>query len=130
MQDVQEKIRAALRNVDKVIADNQGALKDTLLSFETFTASLASSTERIDSVVRSADSGVGAVDSALTKTQDFLNSLASKSGGELLPTVISLRELIESFDKRSGVLMSEGRRMLGDLSQSMHKADQKLGGSR
>jgi phospholipid/cholesterol/gamma-HCH transport system substrate-binding protein len=130
LQDVQEKIRAALRNVDKVIADNQGALKDTLLSFETFTASLASSTERIDSVVRSADNGVGAVDSALTKTQDFLASLASKSGGELLPTVISLRELIESFDKRSGVLMSEGRRMLGDLSQSMHKADQKLGGRR
>jgi phospholipid/cholesterol/gamma-HCH transport system substrate-binding protein len=130
LQDVQEKIRAALRNVDKVIADNQGALKDTLLSFETFTASLASSTERIDSVVRSADSGVGAVDDALTKTQDLLNSLASKTGGELLPTVISFRELIESFDKRSGVLMSEGRRMLGDLSQSMNKADQKLGGRR
>jgi phospholipid/cholesterol/gamma-HCH transport system substrate-binding protein len=130
LQDVQEKIRAALRNVDKVIAENQGALKDTLLSFETFTASLASSTERIDSVVRSADSGVGAVDSALSKTQDLLNSLASKTGGELLPTVISFRELIESFDKRSGVLMSEGRRMLGDLSQSMNKADQKLGGRR
>lgn len=130
LQDVQEKIRAALRNVDKVIADNQGALKDTLLSFETFTASLASSTERIDSVVRSADSGVGAVDDALTKTQDLLNSLASKTGGELLPTMISFRELIESFDKRSGVLMSEGRRMLGDLSQSMNKADQKLGGRR
>jgi phospholipid/cholesterol/gamma-HCH transport system substrate-binding protein len=70
------------------------------------------------------------VDSALSKTQDLLNSLASKTGGELLPTVISFRELIESFDKRSGVLMSEGRRMLGDLSQSMNKADQKLGGRR
>jgi phospholipid/cholesterol/gamma-HCH transport system substrate-binding protein len=127
LQDVQEKIRVALRNVDKVIAENQGALKDTLLNFETFTASLASSAERIDSVVRSADSGVGAVDSALTKTQDFLDSLASKSGGDLLPTVISFRELIESFDKRSGVLMSEGRKMLGDLSQSMNKANQKLG---
>jgi phospholipid/cholesterol/gamma-HCH transport system substrate-binding protein len=127
LQDVQEKIRVALRNVDKVIAENQGALKDTLLGFETFTASLASSTERIDSVVRSADNGVGSVDTALTKTQDFLNSLASKTGGELLPTVISFRELIESFDKRSGVLMSEGRRMLGDLSQSMNKANQKLG---
>jgi phospholipid/cholesterol/gamma-HCH transport system substrate-binding protein len=130
LQDVQEKIRAALRNVDKVIADNQGALKDTLLGFETFTASLASSTERIDSVVRSADNGVAAVDSALSKTQDFLDNLASKTGGELLPTVISFRELIESFDKRSGVLISEGRRMLGDLSQSMNKANQKLGAQR
>ena len=127
--DVQEKIRKALRNVDKVIADNQGPLKDTLLSFETFTASLASSTGRIDSVVRSAETGVGALDSGLTKTQNFLASLASdKSGGDLLPTVISIRELAENFNKRSGALMSDGRRMLGDLSQSFTKAGRKLGG--
>ncbi len=119
--DTQAKIRVALRNVDKVIADNQDALKDTLLSFETFTASLANSTERIDSVVRSADDGVAAVDSALTKTQDFLNSLSSNKSGELLPTVMSYRELIESFNKRSGALMSEGRKMLGDVSQSINK---------
>jgi phospholipid/cholesterol/gamma-HCH transport system substrate-binding protein len=127
--DTQEKIRVALRNVDKVIADNQDALKDTLLGFETFTASLASSSARIDSVVNSAVSGVGAVDSALTKTQSFLAGLASdKSGGELLPTVMSMRELIESFDKRSGALMSDGRRMLGDISASVNKADRKIGG--
>jgi phospholipid/cholesterol/gamma-HCH transport system substrate-binding protein len=127
--DTQEKIRVALRNVDKVIADNQDALKDTLLGFETFTASLASSSARIDSVVNSAVTGVGAVDSALTKTQGFLAGLASdKSGGELLPTVMSMRELIESFDKRTGALMSDGRRMLGDISASVNKADRKIGG--
>jgi phospholipid/cholesterol/gamma-HCH transport system substrate-binding protein len=127
--DTQEKIRVALRNVDKVIADNKDALKDTLLGFETFTASLASSSDRIDSVVNSAVSGVGAVDSALTKTQGFLAGLASdKSGGELLPTVMSMRELIESFDKRTGALMSDGRRMLGDISASVNKTDRKLGG--
>jgi phospholipid/cholesterol/gamma-HCH transport system substrate-binding protein len=127
--DVQEKIRVALHNVDKVIAENQGPLKDTLLGFETFTASLASSSERIDSVVNSAVSGVGAVDSALAKTQGFLAGLASdKSGGELLPTVMSMRELIESLDKRSGALMSDGRKMLGDISASVNKADRKIGG--
>jgi phospholipid/cholesterol/gamma-HCH transport system substrate-binding protein len=127
--DTQEKIRVALRNVDKVIADNQDALKDTLLGFETFTASLASSSARIDSVVNSAVTGVGAVDSALTKTQGFLAGLASdKSGGELLPTVMSMRELIESLDKRSGALMSDGRKMLGDISASVNKADRKIGG--
>jgi phospholipid/cholesterol/gamma-HCH transport system substrate-binding protein len=127
--DTQEKIRVALRNVDKVIADNQDALKDTLLSFETFTASLASSSARIDSVVNSTVSGVGAVDSALTKTQGFLASLASdKSGGELLPTVMSMRELVESFNKRSGALMADGRRMLGDISASINKADRKIVG--
>lgn len=127
--DTQAKIRVALRNVDKVIADNESALKDTLLRFETFTASLASSSARIDSVVRSAESGVGAVDTGLTKTQSFLAGLSGeKSDGELLPTVISIRELAESFNKRSATLMSEGRKMLGDISQSINKADQKLGG--
>jgi phospholipid/cholesterol/gamma-HCH transport system substrate-binding protein len=79
--------------------------------------------------VNTAVSGVGSVDSALTKTQSFLNSLASdKSGGELLPTVMSMRELVESFNKRSGALMSDGRRMLGDVSASINKADRKIGG--
>jgi phospholipid/cholesterol/gamma-HCH transport system substrate-binding protein len=78
--------------------------------------------------VRSAETGVGALDSGLTKTQNFLASLGSdKNGGELLPTVISIRELAENFNKRSGALMSDGRRMLGDLSQSFTKAGRKLG---
>ena len=124
--DTQEKIRVALRNVDKVIADNQAAIKDTLLNFETFTATLAGSTQRIDSIVSKAEAGVTAVDSGLTKTQNFLAGLGSdKYGGELLPTVISFRELIESFDTRSTAFLNEGGRMLGDISQSINKS--KLG---
>ena len=127
--NTQEKIRVALRNVDKVIADNEVAVKDTLRNFESFTASLSSNTETITSIISAADSGISTVDGALTKTQDFLGGLASdKYGGELLPTVISLRELIESFDKKSGALIAETRKMLGDVSQSINKSDQKPGG--
>jgi phospholipid/cholesterol/gamma-HCH transport system substrate-binding protein len=127
--NTQEKIRAALRNVDKVIADNEVAVKDTLLNFETFTASLSGDGEKISSIIATAENGVNAVDGALTKTKDFLGSLASdKYGGELLPTVISMRELIESFDKKSGLLIAETRKMLGDVSASVNKAGQKFGG--
>jgi len=120
---LQEKIRIALRNVDKVIADNEVAVKDTLLNFETFTASLSGSGERITSVINTADAGISSVDNALTKTQNFLGGLASdKYGGELLPTVISMRELIESFDKKSDAVLNDARRMLGDLSQSINKS--------
>jgi phospholipid/cholesterol/gamma-HCH transport system substrate-binding protein len=127
---LQEKIRVALRNVDKVIADNEVAVKDTLRNFESFTASLSSDGERITSIIGIADSGVNAVDDAMTRTEAFLKGLGSdKYGGELLPTIVSLRELIVSFDKKSGSLMAETRRMLGDISQSVNKADQKLGGS-
>jgi phospholipid/cholesterol/gamma-HCH transport system substrate-binding protein len=127
--DVQEKIRVALRNVDKVIADNEAAVKDTLRNFESFTASLSGNGERITSIISAADSGVSAVDDGMTRTEAFLKSLGSvKYGGELLPTIVSLRELIESFDKKSGALMADTRKMLGDISQSLGKADQKLGG--
>jgi phospholipid/cholesterol/gamma-HCH transport system substrate-binding protein len=129
--DVQEKIRVALRNVDKVIADNEVAVKDTLRNFETYTASLSGNAETITSIISAADTGVTAVDDTLGKTQKFLGRLASdKYGGELLPTVISLRELIESFDKKSATLIAETRKMLGDVSQSVNKAGQKFEGPR
>jgi phospholipid/cholesterol/gamma-HCH transport system substrate-binding protein len=126
---MQEKIRVALRNVDKVIADNEVAIKDTLHNFESFTAQLSSNSQSITEIIDAAVSGVDAADSGMAKTEAFLKNLGSdKYGGELLPTVISLRELIESFDRKSGALMADTRKMLGDISQSINKADRKLGG--
>ena len=119
----------ALRNVDRIIKDNQVAVKDTLRNFETFTATLAGNGERITDIVDAADDVLKGIDGGLAKTDKFLASLGSaKYGGDLLPTMISLRELIQSFDKRSGILMADTRRMLQDVSQSISKADQKLGG--
>ena len=127
--DVQEKIRAALRNVDRIIKENEVAVKDTLLNFETFTASLSGNSRRITDIVDVADDVMKGIDDGLGQTQKFLANIGStKYGGDLLPTVISLRELIQSFDKRSGILMADTRRMLQDVSQSISKADQKLGG--
>ena len=65
-----------------------------------------------------------AVDGALDKTRDFLGGLASdKYGGELLPTVISMRELIESFDKKSGHGRSPRREKCW-RSQPVHQQQQ------
>ena len=97
-------------------------MKDTLRNFETFTASLSSNGEKITSIISTAEDGVSSVDSALDKTKDFLGGLASdKYGGELLPTVISLRELIESFNKKSGAVLADTRKMFGELSQSINR---------
>jgi phospholipid/cholesterol/gamma-HCH transport system substrate-binding protein len=38
-------------------------------------------------------------------------------------TVKSIRELAEDFDKRSGALMSDGRRTLGDISRAVNNLD-------
>src|SRR3954469_20250852 len=72
---LQEKIRVALRNVDKVITDNEVAVKDTMRNFETFTASLSGNGERITSIISAAESDVSAIDDGMTKTENFLKSL-------------------------------------------------------
>jgi len=120
----QEKIRVALRNVDTVITENEAAVKDMLLGLESFTAGLAGSSDRITGVMTKAESAVVSVDDGFSKTHDFLKSLGSdKYGGELLPTIISFRELVESFNKKSGALISDTRKMLGDLSASISKSN-------
>jgi phospholipid/cholesterol/gamma-HCH transport system substrate-binding protein len=37
--------------------------------------------------------------------------------------VKSIRELAEDFDKRSGLLMADGRRTLGDISRAVNNLD-------
>ena len=108
------------------IRDNEGAVKDTLLGLESFTSSLAGSSDRITSVISKAESAVASVDDGFGKTYDFLKNLGSdKYGGELLPTVISMRELIESFDRKSGQVLAEARKMLGEVSAAINKSDPK-----
>jgi phospholipid/cholesterol/gamma-HCH transport system substrate-binding protein len=120
LQDVTEAIRGTLQNINRVVADNQEAVKNSLHNLETFTSSLARNAERIDDVMAKVDGVMGKADSLMLG----LNSLAGgKEGGELFQTVKSIRELAEDFDKRSGALMTDGRRTLGDISRAVNNLD-------
>src|SRR3979490_2676402 len=46
-----QSIRDTLHNVDRVLVGNQATLKNALLNFETYTASLVSKGEAIDSII-------------------------------------------------------------------------------
>jgi phospholipid/cholesterol/gamma-HCH transport system substrate-binding protein len=53
-----------------------------------------------------------------------LNTLAGgREGGELFQAVKSIRELADDFDKRSGALMTDGRKTLGDISRAVNNFD-------
>ena len=121
-----ESIRDALHNVDRVLVGNQAALKNALLNFETYTASLASKGDAIDSIIRKADNAFESFDSAMTKIDNVVPSLADGKADELFQKVKSIRELAESFNKRSGALMEEGRRSLLDVSQAAIKVTRKF----
>jgi phospholipid/cholesterol/gamma-HCH transport system substrate-binding protein len=121
-----QSIRDTLHNVDRILVDNQMELKNALLSFETYTASLASKGEAIDSVFRKADSAFTTIDNAMTRVDELLPGFADGNVDELFEKVKSIRELAESFNKRSGAFMEEGRRSLVDLSQAAIKVTRKF----
>src|SRR5262249_3525886 len=120
LQDVTEAIRGTLQNINRIVADNQVAIKNSLHNLETFTQTLARNSERIDAIM-------GRVDGVMSKADNLmlgLNTLAGgKDGGELFLPVKAIRELAEDFDKRSGALMADGRRTLADISRAVNNFD-------
>src|SRR5215475_6031693 len=120
LQDVTEAIRGTLQNINRIVADNQTAVRNSLANLETFTQSLARNSEKIDAIMARVDGVMGKADSLMLG----LNTLAGgKDGGELFLTVKSIRELAEDFDKRSGALMADGRRTLADISRAVNNFD-------
>ncbi len=121
-----ESIRDTLHNVDRVLVGNQATLKNALLDLETYTATLASKGDAIDSIIRKADNAFASFDSAMTRIDNVVPGLADGKADELFEKVKSIRELAESFNKRSGVFMEEGRRSLVDISQAAIKVTRKF----
>jgi phospholipid/cholesterol/gamma-HCH transport system substrate-binding protein len=121
-----ESIRDSLHNVDRILVNNQAAMKDALLMFETYTATLASKGDAIESILRGTDSALENFDGAIATVDNLVPGLANGKDGELYQKVKSIRELAESFDKRSAAFVEEGRRSLLDISQAAQKLDQKL----
>ncbi len=120
LQDVTEAIRGTLQNINKIVADNQESVKNSLKNLETFTNSLARNSEKIDVVMAKVDGVMLKADNLMLG----LNTLAGgKDGGELFQAVKSIRELADDFDKRSGALISDGRRTLGDISRAVNNFD-------
>src|SRR5947207_15956431 len=120
LQDVTEAIRGTLQNINKIVSDNQIAVKNSLANLETFTLSLARNSEKIDNVMLKVDGVIGKADSLMLG----LNTIAGgNAGGELNLMVKSIRELAEDFDKRSGALIADGRSTLSDISRAVNNFD-------
>ena len=120
LQDVTESIRATLQNVNRIVADNQESVKNSLRNLETFTGTLARNSEKIDNIMLRVDGVMGKADNLMLG----LNTIAGgTAGGELNLMVKSIRELADDFDKRSGALMADGRRTLSDISRAVNNFD-------
>jgi len=74
-------------------------------------------------VARLSPAGLGSVERPGQGPQGFAAGAIGQPGGELFQAVKSIRELAEDFDKRSGALMADGRRTLGDISRAVNNFD-------
>src|SRR5258707_14600482 len=90
LQDVTEAIRGTLQNINRLVADNQDAVRNSLKNLEVFTSSLSRNSERIDGIMSRVDGVMSKADNLMLG----LNTLAGGSpGGELLHAAKSIREL-------------------------------------
>ena len=121
-----QSIRDTLHNVDRILVGNQTTIKDALLGFETYTASLAHKGDAIETAVGKADSAFAGFSSAMTKIDNLMPGLADGKADELFEKMKSIREFAETFNKKSGALIEEGRRTLLDISQSAIKVTRKF----
>ena len=126
LRDV-ESIRDALHSVDRLLVNNATTIRDGLLSFETYTASLKSKAEAIDSILAKADDAFAGIDNVFTKIDDAIPGLANGQADDLLQKVQSIHELAETFNKRSATLMEEGRRTLVDVGLAANRMSGKFG---
>ena len=126
LRDV-ESIRDSLHNVDRLLVNNATTIRDGLLSFETYTASLKGKADAIESVLAKADDAFAGIDSVFNKIDDVMPGIASGQADDLLQKVQTIHELAESFNKRSATLMEEGRRTLVDVSQTASRIAGKFG---
>jgi phospholipid/cholesterol/gamma-HCH transport system substrate-binding protein len=122
----QQSITDTLHNVDRVILENRGAIRDGLLSFETYTASLKGKGEMIDNIVGNADAAIASFDSTLEKVNGVLPGFADGKAEELLEKIKSFHEIADTYKKKSAVFLEEGRKMLADVSEAAVNMTRKI----
>jgi phospholipid/cholesterol/gamma-HCH transport system substrate-binding protein len=122
-----QSIRDTLHNVDRILVGNQSTIKDGLLSFETYTASLASRGEVIDEALAKTNAAFAGFDGAIARIDNLLPGFTDGKTDELFEKMRDIRELAQTFNKKSAVVMEEARQTLLDVSDNANKISLKFG---
>jgi phospholipid/cholesterol/gamma-HCH transport system substrate-binding protein len=122
-----QSIRDTLHNVDRVLVGNRATIREALLSFESYSASLASKGDVIEKTVNNADSALAGFTGAMTKIDKLMPGLAEGRSDELFEKLREIREFAKRFEKKSAVVIEESRHTLQDIDQSAISVTRKFG---
>jgi phospholipid/cholesterol/gamma-HCH transport system substrate-binding protein len=126
LREQQESIVDTLHRVDSFLIENRESIKDTMLSAESYTASLKSKADAIESILGKADSAFAGFDSGMERITNALPGFADGKAEELFEKMKSLRELADTYKKKVATFMDDGRKMLIDLSESANNMTRKI----
>jgi phospholipid/cholesterol/gamma-HCH transport system substrate-binding protein len=116
-----QSIRETLHNVDRILVGNQTTIRDGLLGFETYTASLANRGDAIDKAIAKADAAFAGFDNAIGKIDGLLPGLADGKADELFEKIRTIHEFAETFNKKSAIVIEEARHTLLDIGEGANK---------
>jgi len=126
LREQQESVVDTLHRVDKFLIENRESIKDSMLSAESYTASLKSKADAIDSILGKADSAFAGFDSNMDRITNALPGFVDGKAEELFEKMKSLRELADTYKKKVATFMEDGRKMLSDLSESANNMTRKI----
>jgi phospholipid/cholesterol/gamma-HCH transport system substrate-binding protein len=121
-----QSLRDTLHSVDRILVGNQSTIKDGMLSFETYTASLASGGDAIDKAIAKANDAFVGFDTAIARIDSLLPGFADGKADELFEKMQAIREFANTFNKKSAVVMEEARHTLIDISEGANKVALKI----
>jgi phospholipid/cholesterol/gamma-HCH transport system substrate-binding protein len=121
-----QSIRDTLHGVDRVLVGNQSTIKDGLLSFETYTASLASRGDAIDKAIAKADAAFVGFGDAVGRIDSLLPGFADGKTDELFERLQAIREFARTFNKKSAIVIEEARHTLLDISEGANNVTLKF----
>ena len=122
----QQSIPDTLHDVDRVLINNRQAIKDAMLSFESYTASLRSEGSAIDGVLTKADDAIESFDNTVARIDATLPGLADGQAGELYQKLKEIHEFADTYRQKTDVLIDQSRRSLLDISDAANNISRKL----
>ena len=121
-----ESIRDTLHNVDHMLVNNESTIKDAMLNFETYTASLASQGDVIESALRAADSAIDGFDSTMAKIDNVIPGLANGKDGELFQEGEIDSRTGREFQQALGRLHGRRPPLAGGYQRGRQKSDPEI----
>jgi phospholipid/cholesterol/gamma-HCH transport system substrate-binding protein len=124
----QQTMVETVHDVDKFVVSNAPAVRGTLQSFETATASLKSKSEAVDAGIDKAEAAFKGFDKIVTRIDGAIPGFTSGDPSELFGKLKSLRELADSFRQKSAKVLDESRQTLLDVSEAANGMSSKIEG--